>query len=173
MASLVTLEDAKTHLRVAQSFTDNDLDIQLKAELASVVILDYLKSRANVVATIDESSVAVASVITTEAAHGFSTGQTAVIVGHEDSTPDINGSYVVTVIDSTSFSIPETVTVAGTGGTATVAWTAGTVPGQVQAAVLLLLSHLYENRGEEMKTDDALWLAIGRLLMRSRDPAFA
>jgi len=45
-----------------------------------------------------------------------------------------------------------------------------TVPGNVQAAVLLMLAHLYEHRGDEMQQDEALWQAIGRLLMRFRDP---
>jgi Phage gp6-like head-tail connector protein len=53
------------------------------------------------------------------------------------------------------------------------AWTPYTVPGPVQSATLLMLTHLYEHRGDEPSTDDALWLAISRLLMRLRDPAVA
>ena len=170
MAALVTLDQAKAHLGV--NISDSDADIQLKVEQASAIILDYLKGRANVVATISSNSVAVASVVTTTAAHGFTTGDTAVITGN-DSTPEINGSYTVTVLTTTTFSVPVTVTVAGTTGTATVAWSDLTAPGQVQAAVLLMLTHLYERRGDDMKTDEDVWQAIGRLLMRSRDPAFA
>lgn len=71
---------------------------------------------------ITSSSVAAHSVITTGAPHGRSSGDTVTIAGHADSTPDINGSQVVTVIDATHFSIPVAVTVAGTGGTAAVEW---------------------------------------------------
>jgi hypothetical protein len=54
-----------------------------------------------------------------------------------------------------------------------VLWSDQTVPGQVKAATLLLLGHLHENRGNDMKADQALWECIGRLLARSRDPALA
>ncbi len=52
-------------------------------------------------------------------------------------------------------------------------WSDGTVavPGQVEEATLLLLTHLYENRGDDMKADRDAWDAIERLLKRSRDPA--
>lgn len=66
--------------------------------------------------SIVSSSVAVSTVITTTVAHGLSTGMTASIVGHTGSTPAIDGTYIVTVLSPTTFSIPKTVTVAGTGG---------------------------------------------------------
>jgi hypothetical protein len=54
------------------------------------------------------------------------------------------------------------------------AWTELTAPVHVQAATLVMLSHLYEHRGDDMeKVDEALWEAMGRLLARSRDPALA
>jgi len=40
-------------------------------------------------------------------------------------------------------------------------------------AVLLMLTHLHDHRGEDMDTDANLWDAIGRLLTRFRDPALA
>jgi len=52
-------------------------------------------------------------------------------------------------------------------------WTTETVPGPVAAAVLIALGHLYENRGDDMKADEAAWAAIGRFLARRRDPAMA
>jgi len=69
--------------------------------------------------TIESSSVAVATVVTTDREHGRTTGDIVFIYG-SDSTPSINGSHTITVIDSTSFSIPITVTVAGTTGTMTI-----------------------------------------------------
>ncbi len=68
--------------------------------------------------SITSSSIANPSVITS-AAHSLQTGDTVLIAGHSGSTPDINGSHVVTVISTTTFSIPVNVTTGGTGGTAT------------------------------------------------------
>jgi hypothetical protein len=55
------------------------------------------------------------------------------------------------------------------------AWTDADVPTPVRSAVLLLLAHLYDHRGEDMATDANLWNAIGRLLMGTgyRDPTLA
>src|SRR5678816_833948 len=102
MAALVTLETAKSHLRVVA--VDADDDIQRKVEQASGIILDYLKGRANKPAVIVSSSVASPTVITTAEAHGYITGETATIADHADSTPDINGDRVVTVLTTKTFS---------------------------------------------------------------------
>lgn len=59
------------------------------------------------------------------------------------------------------------------GTTAAATWTTATAPAPVQAATLILLGHLYENRGDDMKTDEILWNALSRYLCRSRDPVFA
>lgn len=168
---LVTLDKAKAHLRVMS--VDEDADIHLKIQQASGIIVDYLKSRAHVVSVVTSSSVAVATVITTATAHGVTSGQTVTLAGHEDSVPELNGSHVATVLTTLTFTVPVTVTTAGTGGTVTLLWTAATVPMPVQASVLLMLTHLHEHRGEDMAADEAVWTAIARLLMRSRDPAFA
>jgi len=50
-------------------------------------------------------------------------------------------------------------------------WNETTTPRPVQAAVLLMLGHLYEHRGDDMGGDEALWAAVGRLLVMYRDPA--
>lgn len=59
-------------------------------------------------------------------------------------------------------------------------WDEVTCPPIVQAAVLFYLAHLWEHRGDDMAAgrsatspDDGVWAAIGRLLMRARDPALA
>jgi len=56
-------------------------------------------------------------------------------------------------------------------------WTPDTAPPWIQAAVLLLLAHLYEHRGDEFgaaaDNDDRVWSAIANLCRRSRDPALA
>lgn len=100
---LVTLETAKTHLRITD--TDHDVDVQQKVTAASATIRDYLKDR-------------------------------------NDAT-----------------------------------WTPTTVPPFIASAVLVLLGHLYENRGDELGPgsahDDRVWEAIANLCRRSRDPALA
>lgn len=58
-------------------------------------------------------------------------------------------------------------------GRADATWDETTVPGQVRAAVLFVLTHLFSHRGDDMSLDDAFWNALGRLLWRSRDPALA
>lgn len=68
--------------------------------------------------TILSASVASPTVITTSRPHGRTTGDTVFIFG-SDSTPLIDGAYVVTVISTTTFSIPVVVTVAGTIGSMT------------------------------------------------------
>lgn len=51
-------------------------------------------------------------------------------------------------------------------------WSSDTVPGPVQQATLLFVTHFYENRGADMRADEAVWKAVERLLMRLRDPAW-
>lgn len=68
--------------------------------------------------TIASSSVANPTLITTVAPHGFASGQTVVISGHA-STPALDGSHVITVVDAVSFTVPVDVTVGATGGSLT------------------------------------------------------
>lgn len=82
----------------------------------SVTIAGHSTASA-VTSYITTSSVGAATVLTSTA-HGFTTGDLVTISGHTGSTPPISGSYPVTVISANTFSVPVTVTVAGTGGTA-------------------------------------------------------
>lgn len=68
--------------------------------------------------TISTSSVNDPSVIVTTADHDVQTDVTVLISGHSGSTPDINGSHIITKVSATAFSIPVNVTAGGTGGTA-------------------------------------------------------
>lgn len=52
-------------------------------------------------------------------------------------------------------------------------WTELTVPKAVRSAMLLVLTHLYENRGNNMDSDPALWAAVNNLLGRHKDPVLA
>ena len=52
-------------------------------------------------------------------------------------------------------------------------WAQGTAPKDVTAAILLMLTRLYEHRGDLEDADAELWLSIERLLMRRRDAAIA
>ncbi len=69
--------------------------------------------------TITSSSVADPTLITTSAPHAFVVGSVILIAGHTGSTPSLNGAWTVTAIPTAStFNIPVSVTVGGTGGTA-------------------------------------------------------
>lgn len=61
------------------------------------------------------------------------------------------------------------------GANADTGWQDGSVevPGVVRRAVLVLLTHIHENRGNDMKADAAVWDAIGRILAQTRDPVIA
>lgn len=61
-------------------------------------------------------------------------------------------------------------------GRADPTWDEDTTPLPVQAAILNMLSHLYEHRGDDFAPDDhstAVWRAVELLLERFRDPALA
>lgn len=53
------------------------------------------------------------------------------------------------------------------------AWTPATVPPAITAAILLLLTRLYEQRGDDEDNDEKLWGSIDHLLSLYRDPALA
>ena len=97
----------------------------------------YFDLGAPVVATITANSLANPTVITTSAAHGFFSGQTVTISG-ANSNPTINGTYTVTVTDSTHFTIPVNVNVAaGTAGTATMTPGAAGLRGYMSAPFIV------------------------------------
>jgi hypothetical protein len=55
-----------------------------------------------------------------------------------------------------------------------VTWTdPTTAPGDVTAAIKLLLVDLHEWRGDDEEKDAVLWVSIANLLVRYRDPALA
>lgn len=66
--------------------------------------------------TITGSTVANPTVITTGIAHGYTSGMT-VTHASTNSTPNTDGARVVTVLSTTTYSVPVNVTVAGTTGT--------------------------------------------------------
>src|SRR5688500_4399951 len=174
MADLVTLTQVKNHLRITG--TDEDTDLALKISQASERILEHLGDRGNVVATIESSSVANPTVITTEEAHGFANGDTVNIAGHEDSTPAVFGDYTVSNVTEFTFTVPVKVTVAGTGGTATVEWTTTTAPAVVQGATLRLVANLYGFRGDDLDVPEGrnghdLPPSVTSMLVARRDPA--
>lgn len=168
--AILTLVQAKAHLRITTS--NDDADITLKLAQAEAIIIDYLKTRLTNIKTI---SVANPTVITTDMPHALISGVTYTLTG-TTSTPTVNGSQLATVTGPTTFTVPVNVTVGQTTAAGTVgapAFTSATVPLNVQAAILLMLTRLYEHRGDAEKEDTDLWVAIERLLMRSRDPALA
>jgi hypothetical protein len=168
--ALVSFTVAKDHLRITD--TDHDGDIQTKLEQASGIVLDYLKNRLTAIALI---SVANPTVITTSVPHSLISGGTYTLAG-TTTTPTVNGPRVVTVTSPTTFTVPVAVTIGQADAAGTVgspAWTEETAPLPLQSATLLMLTRLYEHRGDDEKADEDCWLAIERLLIRSRDPALA
>lgn len=161
--ALLTLATAKEHLRVKHDF--HDADIQLKAEEASAIVLDYLKARTTAIASI---SVANPTVITTTVPHSLTSGVTYPIAG-TTTTPTVNGNQVVTVTGQTTFTVPVSVTVGQAAAAGTVGapiWTDDTVPLNVLAATLVVLEDVHGRRPIN-------WEAVSALLMRFRDPALA
>lgn len=65
---------------------------------------------------IASASVANPTVVTTTGEHGLSSGETVTIDGTSGYTPDLDGVYDVTVTGDTTFTVPVSVTTAGTGG---------------------------------------------------------
>lgn len=55
----------------------------------------------------------------------------------------------------------------------TTTWTDVTVPLSVQAAILIVLTHLWEHRGDDMKPDAEVWDAVRRLIGFNSDPVLA
>jgi hypothetical protein len=68
--------------------------------------------------SITSSTSANPSVVTTAAVHGMATGDTVAVAGHATNTA-VNGQWTVTVLTTTTFSVPVAGTAAGTGGTST------------------------------------------------------
>lgn len=57
--------------------------------------------------------------------------------------------------------------------TLTTTWTDATVPAEVQSAVLLVLSFLWEHRGDGQMPDANFWASIDALIFSHRDPVVA
>ena len=49
-------------------------------------------------------------------------------------------------------------------------WTQETIPQSVQSAILVMLSHLYENRGDDMEAHEAVMAAAVSLIRLNKDP---
>src|SRR4051812_6869347 len=162
-ATLVTLAQAKTHLRITD--TDHDTEVQLKLDQAEAIILDYLKNPQIAISTVTAANPAI---VTTVVPHSLRNGATYSI-GGTTTTPTIVGAQVVTVTGLTTFTVPVNVT-AGQSTAAGYIWTPAFTPStvalNVTAAILLMLGRLYDHRGDDEKADVDCWLAIERLLMR-------
>jgi hypothetical protein len=109
---------------IAGSITKRTLDaddiaaLHAGTQFAAEIKLTHREHVQRSAVAVTSSSVADASVITCGADHHLPTGMsTVVIAGHTGSTPSLNGTHVATKIDATTFSIPVTASVGGTGGT--------------------------------------------------------
>lgn len=115
---------------------------------------------------VTSSSVAAQSLITMAAPHNLNFGDTIIIAGHTGSVPLLAGRYTVTeVVSPTTFTINETVTTGGTGGTAqrefqTIGELVSVTPPGFSRNKIETSTH---NEGRESNV-------LG--LLRQRDPAF-
>lgn len=110
--SLTTLAELKAHLGIASTDTSEDTTLSQILRGVSSAVRKYKQQYIGGVIT--SNSVAAATVVTAPG-HGLETGNTIVVSG-SNSTPTIDGSRVVTRLTADTFSIPVTVTVAGTSG---------------------------------------------------------
>lgn len=115
--ALATISKIKTALGISGSSEDTALT-QWLAQVSAAIRADlgqYIGGQ------ITSASVAASSVITCPG-HGLETGDT-IVIAHSGTTPTLDGSRVVTRVDDDSFTVPVTVTVAGTAGLGTFART--------------------------------------------------
>lgn len=109
--------------------------------------------------TISGNTVANPTIVHTSTAHGLISGQ-AVTISGSNSTPTIDGTRIVTVTDTTHFSVAVNVTVAGTAGTVQgpSVSSATTIPATVPADVPT--SGLYLMPGYETNGKDAQYVQV-------------
>lgn len=108
--------------------------------------------------------------ITTDGAHGFLTGDIVLIAG-DNSTPSLDGSHVVTVTGTTTFTIDVEVTVAGTAGTAT--RTSTRSGGQAHQQVFALTLGGYTNFLGKIRhsVDNSTWADLATFAVVTAAPA--
>lgn len=88
--------------------------------------------------TITSSSIANPTVITCSANHPFANGDVVNIQGHTGSTPAISGSYTISNVTATTFTIPVNATVGGSGGTVGIAFPARDADGNIDGEEVYL-----------------------------------
>lgn len=88
----------------------SDIAVSLSAPISTTLT----DGKAQTITAISDATAAVVTIV----GHKYVDGQTVVIAG-TDSTPVIDGTHAITVIDADTFSVPVTTTVVGTTGTST------------------------------------------------------
>lgn len=98
--------------------------------------LDYTTDVGQRVVPITSNTAANPSIVTTSVPHGLATGDIILIAGVSSSSPTINGERTVTVLSTTTFSVPVNVTVSGTGGSFVKANSTGGAVGYLQVTAM-------------------------------------
>lgn len=114
-STLARSTGADMTLALYNPLTVSGLAVQLDNEPA-IVTHNYVSTVQSYSGSITSNSAASSTVITTSAPHNLISNRIVTISGVSGSTPSINGTYQITVLSPTTFSIPVNVTVAGTGG---------------------------------------------------------
>ena len=111
-----------TSASAGSKFTDYSQEISSSTSGTSLRITGNTIANPTVVTTdgpsltISSNTAVTTTVVTTSTAHGLATDDTVVITG-SNSTPSLNGTYAVTVLSTTTFSVPVRITSAGSAGT--------------------------------------------------------
>jgi hypothetical protein len=121
--------------------------------------------------TITSSSVANPTVITCATAHGLTTNDKVVIADHAGSTPSINGEHTATVLTTTTFTIPVSVTAGGAGGTVKQASTQNGGSGYLQVSQLALGGFTNFQAKVRHSVDNAAWVDLVTFTVVTAAPA--
>lgn len=107
-------------------------------------------------------SEAAAAVVVTGAPHGRTTGDKVLIADVVGSSPEVNGEHVITVLSTTSFSIPINTSAGdgGTGGTFVVTKTQNGGVGYVQVPDLTLGGYDSATVNVRHSADNAVWATL-------------
>lgn len=145
--ALATLSQIRQHLLIASGDTSQDTALTQWLSQVSTAIRSHLGGQ--YVGGVIQAATAANPTVITCAGHGLETGD-SITIAHSNTTPTIDGARTVTRLTDDTFTVPVTVTVAGTAGTFARSYTEyydGTGQREFQLAQrpVLSITSLYED----------------------------